>query len=106
MRLNREQLEIIESVASEMIPAGARYQLTLFGSRLNDDARGGDVDIYLEVAGIAKQKQQILKRRMRPRLEEMLNLPVDLIIHDRTEPLTLVSKIAREQGEVIQRSSD
>ena len=89
-----------------MVPAGARYQLTLFGSRLNDDARGGDVDIYLEIAGLAREERQILKRRLRPRLEEMLNLPVDLIIHDRTEPLTLVSKIAREQGEVIKRSSD
>ena len=38
--------------------------------------------------------QQILKYRLRPRLEEMLDLPVDLIIQDHTEPLTLVSKIA------------
>ena len=97
---------MIRSTVSEMIPAGARYQLTLFGSRLDDDVRGGDVDIYLEITGLARQKQQILKRRLRPRLEEMLDLPVDLVVHDHTEPLTLVSKIAREQGEVIQGSFD
>ena len=106
MRLSQEQLEVMRSTVSEMIPAGARYQLTLFGSRLDDDVRGGDVDIYLEIAGLARQKQQILKRRLRPRLEEMLDLPVDLIIQDHTEPLTLVSKIARKQGEVIQGSFD
>ncbi len=106
MRLNQKQLEVIRSTVREMIPAGARYQLTLFGSRLDDEVRGGDIDIYLEITGLAKQKQQILKRRLRPRLEEMLDLPVDLIIQDHTEPLTLISKIAREQGKVIQKNSD
>ena len=48
----------------------------------------------LNPAEIAKQKQQILKYRLRPRLEEMLDLPVDLIIQDHTEPLTLISKLA------------
>ena len=97
---------MIRSTVSEMIPAGARYQLTLFGSRLDDDVRGGDVDIYLEIAGLAKQQQQILKRRLRPRLEEILDLSVDLILHDQTEPLTLISRIAREPREVIQGSFD
>jgi hypothetical protein len=36
----------------------------------------------------------------------MLDLPVDLIIQDHTEPLTLLSKIAGDQGEVIQGSFD
>ena len=89
-----------------MIPAGTRYQLKLFGSRLDDNVRGGDVDIYLEIAGLAIQQQQILKRRLRPRLEEMLDLPVDLVIQDHTQPLTLISKIARAQGETIQGCSD
>ena len=106
MRLNQEQLEVIHSTVSKIIPAGIRYQLKLFGSRLDDNVRGGDVDIYLEVTGMEKHKQQILQRRLRPRLEEMLDLPVDLVIHDPTEPPTLISKIAREQGEVIQGSSD
>ena len=97
---------MIRSTVSEMIPAGARYQLTLFGSRLDDDARGGDVDIYLEITGLEKQQQQILKRRLRPRLEELLDLPVDLIIQDHNEPLALVSKIARELGEAIQGNFD
>jgi hypothetical protein len=58
-------------------------------------------DNYLEIAGIEKQKQQILKRRLRPRLEEMLDLPVDLVLQDYSESLTLISKIAREQGKVF-----
>jgi predicted nucleotidyltransferase len=101
MRLSQEQIERIRSTVSDMMPLNSYYQLGLFGSRLNDEARGGDVDIYLEVTGIEKQEQQRIKRRLRPRLEEMLDLPVDLVIQDSADPLTLVSKIAKEQGRRI-----
>jgi hypothetical protein len=47
-----------------MMPPNSYYQLGLFGSRLNDEARGGDVDIYLEVTGIENQEQQRIKRRL------------------------------------------
>ena len=99
MRLSQQQVERIRSTVSDMMPSDSHYQLGLFGSRLNDESRGGDVDIYLEVTGLGKQEQQRIKRRLRPRLEEMLDLPVDLVMQDSAEPLTLVSKIAREKGQ-------
>lgn len=101
MRLRREQVEQIRSTVSEMMPPNSHYQLGLFGSRLNDEARGGDVDIYLEVTGVEREEQQRIKRRLRPRLEEMLDLPVDLVIQDSADPLTLVAKIAKQQGRRI-----
>ena len=101
MRLSREQIESIRSTVSEMMPPNSHYQLGLFGSRLNDEARGGDVDIYLAVTGVEREEQQRIKRRLRPRLEEMLDLPVDLVIQDSADPLTLVAKIAKEQGRRI-----
>ena len=90
MRLSQQQVERIRSTVSEMMPPDSHYQLGLFGSRLDDEARGGDVDIYLEVTGLGKQEQQRIKRRLRPRLEEMLDLPVDLVMQDSADPLTLV----------------
>lgn len=101
MRLSREQIQLIRSTVSEMMPADSHYQLGLFGSRLNDEVRGGDVDIYLEITGVEREQQQRIKRRLRPRLEEVLDLPVDLIIQDSADPLTLVSKIAKQNGRRI-----
>lgn len=102
MRLSPDQIELIRSAVSEMMPSQSHHTLMLFGSRLNDEARGGDVDIYLEVVGIGQEEQSRIKRRLRPRLEEILDLPVDLVMQDSAEPLTLLSKIAREQGQRIE----
>lgn len=47
MRLSPEQITNIRLLASQL--AGASARVWLFGSRVTDDARGGDVDLMLEV---------------------------------------------------------
>ena len=47
MRLSAVQIEQLKRLASEEAGEGAR--LRLFGSRLDDQARGGDVDLLLEL---------------------------------------------------------
>lgn len=47
MRLTAEQVNAIRLIASE--EAGAESVVRLFGSRLDDTARGGDIDLLLEV---------------------------------------------------------
>jgi len=54
MRLSDQQLETIRSLVARMVPAESQYELILFGSRLNDRARGGDVDLYLETTGLCQ----------------------------------------------------
>ena len=47
MRLSPSQAQIIHNLALEV--AGSHAQVRLFGSRLDDAARGGDVDLLLEL---------------------------------------------------------
>lgn len=47
MRLTPEQIKNIRLLASQL--AGASARASLFGSRVHDDARGGDVDLMLEL---------------------------------------------------------
>lgn len=47
MRLNGEQITLLKRLAAE--EAGADARLLLFGSRLDDAARGGDVDLLLQL---------------------------------------------------------
>ena len=47
MRLSTEQISNIRLLTSQL--AGASARVWLFGSRVRDDARGGDVDLMLEV---------------------------------------------------------
>ncbi len=47
MRLTPTQIDTINSTAQAVLGQGAR--VTLFGSRVDDQARGGDVDLMIEV---------------------------------------------------------
>ena len=47
MRLNDSQIAAIRRVVAEQ--AGDEAQVRLFGSRLNDQAKGGDVDLLVQV---------------------------------------------------------
>ncbi|MCS6786839.1 MAG: nucleotidyltransferase domain-containing protein [Thiobacillaceae bacterium] len=48
MRLRPEQLARIRAIVSEL--AGPQAQVRLFGSRLDDSARGGDLDLFVELS--------------------------------------------------------
>jgi predicted nucleotidyltransferase len=47
MRLTPEQIQGIRGIAHRL--AGAQAQVRVFGSRLDDNARGGDLDLLLEL---------------------------------------------------------
>lgn len=48
MRLTADQTHIIRRIVYE--EAGDDAIVRLFGSRLDDDARGGDIDLFLQTA--------------------------------------------------------
>lgn len=47
MRLTDDQIQAIRRLVRQL--AGDRAQVRLFGSRLDDEARGGDIDLLLEL---------------------------------------------------------
>ncbi len=101
MRLGPHHLRRIRELVRTSIPEGIEYEVRLFGSRLDDNAKGGDVDLYLELSGLNATHRARLKRQLRGVLEEMLDLPVDLVIQERFAPLKLVSEIARRDGVIL-----
>lgn len=48
MRLTPTQIEIIKSTAQTLL--GDAVQVTLFGSRVHDELKGGDIDLMVETA--------------------------------------------------------
>lgn len=48
MRLTSDQIDTIKSTATAVLGEGV--QVTLFGSRVDDSAKGGDVDLMIEVS--------------------------------------------------------
>jgi hypothetical protein len=50
MRLTPAQIETIKSTAQAVLGEGV--PITLFGSRVHDDLKGGDVELMLEVSEV------------------------------------------------------
>jgi len=62
MRLNDDEIRAIEQAAKEAFPPGTG--IYLFGSRLDDQARGGDIDLLVEPQ-TAWPAREVVDRRTR-----------------------------------------
>jgi predicted nucleotidyltransferase len=88
MRLTQpQQAAICETVA------GAR--VWLFGSRCNEDARGGDLDLLVEDEVLPSLMQ---RARVKLALEAALAMPVDVIGIQRGMPPSAFQRIALATG--------
>jgi hypothetical protein len=50
MRLNPEQIAVIKSTVARIVPAEELNGVRLYGSRVDDAKRGGDIDLMLDLA--------------------------------------------------------
>lgn len=53
MRLNPQAVAVIRAEVLNLVGADARVRL--FGSRLDDQARGGDIDLLLELSDVVEE---------------------------------------------------
>ena len=84
MRLTPEQVAIIKQAAVEVF--GDRVSVKLFGSRLNDAVRGGDIDLLLESPDVIENrmdKMLTLTARLQLRLGDQ---PIDVLVIDPATP--------------------
>ncbi|HES75379.1 MAG TPA: nucleotidyltransferase domain-containing protein [bacterium] len=93
MRLSEQQANIICETTQRAFGTGVR--VWLFGSRANDQARGGDIDLLIE-RDEAISLSQLLRAQVQ--LETQLQLPVDLITLTANKPATPIANIARLTG--------
>jgi len=80
MRLTQEQISSILEIVKQF--AGKDATVYLFGSRLNDRAKGGDVDLLIETG---KPLTLLDRAHIKMHLEKKLGLPVDVIVQNRND---------------------
>ena len=91
MRLSTSQIDDIKQVAKATF--GSEVGVWLFGSRLDDAQKGGDVDLYVE-AGPHRLMDEL---RCKIALQELLDTPVDLIVRKPFDA-SPIANIAKNQG--------
>jgi hypothetical protein len=95
MRLEPHEIAAIRDAARAIFGAGAVVRV--FGSRVLDYIKGGDLDLFLEVEpGQATSANEVA---FRDRIEGPLDeLRVDIVFHERGEPLSPIHEIALRDG--------
>lgn len=92
MRLTKHQIGVINTIVKRMLGEGVA--VSLFGSRLDDSRKGGDVDLLIE----ADKEPGLLQRAsIKNQLEEGLQLPVDIVTSSFDKP-NAFARIARAQA--------
>jgi uncharacterized protein len=86
MRLIPLQIEVITQTVPRLTDEAS--EVFLFGSRLDDQARGGDVDLLIET-------QTPLTLLERAQLKMELDLPINIIVQARNTTPTPFQRIAR-----------
>lgn len=96
MRLQTEQTQTILAVIRKV--AGQTAKAWLYGSRLDDSRRGGDVDLLVQST---PPINLIQRARIKMQLESQLGLPVDVIACGNDESLSPFARIAVTQGVLL-----
>lgn len=96
MRLTEQQVETILSIVSGI--AGKDARVILFGSRLKDGARGGDLDLLVESDELPDLMQ---RSRIKYALESSLSIPVDIEVRKKSDLPTPFQRIALATGVLL-----
>ena len=99
MRLSQKQSQLIIETVRSVVNEEA--SISLFGSRLDDGAKGGDVDLFVE----SDQPIPLMQRaQIKMLLETRLELPVDLVCKTRGAKASAFQQIA--QGSAVKLSAE
>lgn len=91
MRLSEQHIQTIRNMVHENY--GADAAVRLFGSRVDDAALGGDIDLLIELSAKASLQQEIA---FSARLEQQLGQPVDVLTTwpgQRSRPIVEIARL-------------
>lgn len=96
MRITPDQIVAIRAGVSQLAGDGAR--VWLFGSRVHDEARGGDVDLLVEM-DVAVTEPALLSARLASRVSRaMYGRKVDVLLKAPNLKLLPIHSIALAEG--------
>ena len=80
MRLSKEEIEKIKEIVTENFGEAKIY---LFGSRLDESKRGGDIDLFI----IPTDNSALYEKKIKTiaKLERVLSKPIDIVVHKNYE---------------------
>lgn len=96
MRLSKQTQQIVRTTVQEIF--GSEATVKLFGSRTDDVARGGDIDLLVELPAVTtdiERKTLRLAARLQLRIGDQ---PIDILVLDPSTPRQPIHEQACRTG--------
>ena len=76
MRLSNKEVDLIKTTVEGFFENPRIY---LFGSRVDDTKKGGDIDLFV----ISDDTEALLEKKLKvaSKLERILHKPIDIVVH-------------------------
>lgn len=99
MRLTHSQIQVIRRAVVEL--AGEDARVSLFGSRVDDNARGGDIDLFVEIPHPVEEPAW-LSARIAGRISHRLGgRKIDVVLSASNMAHYPIHDVARKEGIVL-----
>jgi len=99
MRLTPLQIQTIKSAINRVL--GVPCQVWLFGSRVDDDNRGGDIDLLVEAETVLANRAETLCRLQGALVMALGDRKLDILLKDTRSGDIPVFEIARRTGVML-----
>jgi predicted nucleotidyltransferase len=99
MRLTTQQVHAIRQTAHRVLGEGAR--VSLFGSRVRDDLKGGDIDLFFETDATLDNRSQVICQLSGALTMALGDRKIDVILRDAASAPTPIFEIAKRTGVLL-----
>lgn len=104
VRLSAREIQDICRVLSAELAEYAQATVWLFGSRTNMQAKGGDIDLFIEVEGEVADELALMRRLGAAFMKSLGERKIDIVIKGRNTHDSALHQIARSEGVLLWQS--
>lgn len=96
MRITPQTADIIRATVKEIL--GESAVVSLFGSRADDNARGGDIDLFIQTEAPVAHRASAAARVVAALQMRLGDQKIDVVLVDPTTPPQPIHEVARKTG--------
>ena len=96
MRLSTDQIQAIKQTAHSVL--GAESRVILYGSRVDDTKKGGDIDLLFETDCRLSNRADTIGQLYVSLIRKLGDRKIDILLKDVATPTAPVLEMARQTG--------